>query len=434
MQWTEKYAPKHLSDIAGNPSAIKDIERWAKTWKPGQKPLLLYGPPGTGKTATAIALARTMDWQILEMNASDIRNKEAIERRAGIASSSSTLSGKTRMILFDEVDGMFSQDRGGITAISHILKEASCPIVLTANDLYARPIYSIRALCIPIKFKRVHYQTIAHILSSILKKEGIEFDNDVVVEIAKEQHGDIKAAINDLQAVAEGKKRITKKDLTVLGSRDRKQDIINAMKTIFKTNQFSEARKVYSSVEEDPELFLNWIDENIPREYTHPDDLYKAFSIMSRADIYRARIIRRQNWSLLRYVLDLITAGIALSKKETYKTFVPYQFPSFIKKLSASKSRRKIRDSIANKFGEKCHTSTSETITIYIPFLKQMFSDDKYAVQYAAVFDFDIDEVQYLKGCSPDKAKKIVGEAEKLKTKIVVQKLKHPGQMTLSKL
>ncbi|HJJ38330.1 MAG TPA: AAA family ATPase, partial [Methanocorpusculum sp.] len=172
MDWAEKYRPMHLADILGNGSAVRQIVDWAKTWTPDSRPLLFTGKPGIGKTSAALALARDMDWEVLELNASDARTKAIIERVAGNSSTTTSLFGAGRkLIIIDEVDNLEGNaDRGGARAIADILKEAKQPIVLIANDAYGVS-DSIRRLCDPVPFRAIGISTLQKRMKEICRVE-----------------------------------------------------------------------------------------------------------------------------------------------------------------------------------------------------------------------------------------------------------------------
>ena len=93
--WTELYRPQGLAEVVGNPKVIKDLQQWAISWEEGHpeyKAVVLMGPPGVGKTSAALALARDFNWGVVEMNASDQRNAEAIKRVAVRGSRSETFT------------------------------------------------------------------------------------------------------------------------------------------------------------------------------------------------------------------------------------------------------------------------------------------------------------------------------------------------------
>ena len=91
MLYTVKYAPKKLDELIGNPDRIEHVRQWMLQWISGKKrkPLLIWGPPGTGKTSIAYALKQEYDLDLIEMNASELRNKKRVARVLG----QSTLAG-----------------------------------------------------------------------------------------------------------------------------------------------------------------------------------------------------------------------------------------------------------------------------------------------------------------------------------------------------
>ncbi len=388
-----------MKEFAGNPSAIKSIEAWFSSWKPGSKALLLVGPPGVGKTTAAITLAKSHGYDLLEMNASDVRDKTRINRILGSASEYGSLVSAGRVILIDEVDGMTSNDRGGTSAIVDVLKNTRFPIILTANDGYASPVRAITPYAVTVKFKKVNPHTIESVLRKIAKTEGIEASEDVLGSIARNSSGDLKSAINDLEALAEGEKRITKKDLDILAPRDRNQDIFQALKVVFKTLSFNDARSAIQNLGVDPEMVKSWIEENIPYEYEGREEIKDAYYWLSKADIFYGRIIKRQSWGLMSYALDFMTSGVALSKTERYIKFTKYQFPSAIKYLSRTKSVRAIRYATAKKIGKRIHASPDEVIKVYLPYFREILKSRKVdPKRFVEHYELSREEFEFLKG------------------------------------
>src|SRR3990172_2888501 len=138
LDWTEKYRPQTLSQIVGHNKAVGELKQWAQSWvhgTPKEKAIVLYGRAGIGKTTTAHALARDMGWEAIELNASDQRTADIIEKVAGSASRMGTLDGSyvKRLVILDEADNIHgTADRGGEKAIVEFIKKTNHPIILIA--------------------------------------------------------------------------------------------------------------------------------------------------------------------------------------------------------------------------------------------------------------------------------------------------------------
>jgi len=415
MLWSEKYKPEKLSDVIGHSQAAQRLTEWAKAWKSGKpnKAVILSGVTGGGKTAIVHALANEFDFELLEMNASDVRNTKAIERVAGLASVSKTFSGKTRLILFDEIDGLSgNEDRGGASAVARIVKEPPCPIILTANDIWDIRLRGIVFVCERIELKRVNYLTIANLLERIAKKEKVRIDKEILRRIAENCSGDIRSAINDLQQVAEGKEEVSEKDAELIPKRDREENMFEITRVILKTMDFDTSRQILNNTSEDPDFVLKWVDENVPKEYTDPEDLFRAYERLSKADIYLGRVSNRQHWGFIRYAIDMMSAGVSLSKSRKYEGFTRYSFPSVIKYLSSTKAERGLRKGIAGKIAGLVHTSTRTAVQDYLPMYSELIKDEELAPRIAAQLDLSEEELEFLKAKRP---KEILKKAEKVK-------------------
>jgi len=79
IPFVEKYRPINLESIKGQDKPISDFRNLIGTYKKG-KAIMIYGGHGVGKTSSVHALANDLNYEILEINASDTRNKEQIQK------------------------------------------------------------------------------------------------------------------------------------------------------------------------------------------------------------------------------------------------------------------------------------------------------------------------------------------------------------------
>lgn len=386
LDWNEKHRPRNLDDVVGNRKAVEELRAWAAAWREGvpeKRAVVLSGPPGTGKTSAALALAREMGWGVVEMNASDQRNAEIVSRVAGAGARNETFtaegefkastSGGRKLILLDEADNLAGrEDRGGIQAIVQTIRGAGQPIALIANDYYelTRRGSALRSLALQVKFTRVNRRLIPNVLARVAKAEGVEVSREVLEAVAERSGGDLRAAVNDLQALALGVKAVKADVVASLGDRDGRATLFDAVSRVLKVRDYRAAREAVHDLDETPEGVLLWIDENLPREYAERADLARGFDALARADVYLGRVRRRQYYGLWSYASDLMTAGVALAKDRPYHGYTPVQFPTYLRRMGASKGMRETRDSLARKLGGLLHLSMRSTRTDVVPALR----------------------------------------------------------------
>jgi len=376
IPWVEKYRPKRIVDVAGNDKAKKAFIAWLNSWvrgKPSKKAALLYGPPGTGKTSIAHAASMEYNLDLVEANASDVRTSQALRTKIFRAASEQSLFGKRgRIILLDEIDGISPrEDRGGLEVVKELINISRHPVVLTANNPWDPRLRSLRELCEMIEFRKLGKRDITRVLKSICEKEGIECPYEVLDYIARRAKGDLRAAINDLQSIAEGKTRVTLHDLEILGYRAEQADMFTIVRYILTAKTPLQARGVLSYPSLDYEMLIQWLNENIPYQYS-PSlvAIADAYNALSRADVFLGRMKRRQQWSLLPYVLDLVTVGVASARDKPPFKFVKYSFPQKLRILAATKHKREVAQRVLKQIAKNTHMSTRKIRVELLPFLK----------------------------------------------------------------
>ncbi|HYM39890.1 MAG TPA: replication factor C large subunit [Thermoplasmata archaeon] len=412
IPWVEKYRPTTLDGIVGNPAAVAELRRWADGWvrgRPDKKAVILQGDPGIGKTTAALALGRDMGWAVIEMNASDSRNAEAIERTATRGSVLQTFSptgeflqtqeGGRKLIILDEADNVFGrEDKGGIAAIVRLIQNTRQPVVLIANDYYAltRRSSSLRRSCRTIKFQRVNRAAMKSLLRDVSRKEDIQVDEDVLDFVIERSQGDLRSAVNDLESLATGRKELHGDATAALGNRDRERTIFTALEEIFRSGDARRARDSVLGLDESPEDLILWVDHNLPYEYGTPGDRVRGFERLSRADIYLGRVRRRQDYGLWSFARELMSAGVATARRDRPRGG-QLGFPQYLLQMSRSRGMRMARNSLAKKLGHYLHTSSAVVLNDILPAFKGLFSgDEELRVQMTAMLGLDGKELAYL--------------------------------------
>ena len=280
IMWVEKYRPKNLSEIVNQKEIIGSISGLLK--KQGEMPNLLFsGAAGVGKTTTAICLSREIlgdRWNnyTLELNASDERGigmvREKVKKFSRFAGLDTEIPFK--IIILDEADEMTADAQ---TALRRIIEDTAkfCRFILIANNV-SKIIPPIQSRCANFKFTLINQTDITNHLKFILKKEKIKSDDKGIIKVTEYAQGDLRHAINLLQAVA-STGNISEATVTSTAGLTKTNDVSNVLKLSLEGN-IQEARnkmieliKVYGLSESD---FLKYINQALfTMKTNHMEDI-----------------------------------------------------------------------------------------------------------------------------------------------------------------
>ena len=430
--WTERYRPTTLSEVRGNNKARDALQEWAEGWDDHREPVVVHGAPGVGKTSAAHALANDMGWAVVELNASDRRTADDIERFAGRASRNATLAGSAggsgassgsgggdgsdgrQLIVLDEADNIHHQyDRGGKRAVTRLLKDAGQPIVLIANEYYDMS-NGLRNAAREIEFRDVSARSIVPVLRDVLRKEGIEFDEPALERIADDNDGDLRAAIKDLQATAEDRDRVTVEAVTT-GSRNRAVGLFEFLDAVLKEEESAEAalRTAYD-VDETPEDLLQWVEDKVSLVY-EGRELARAYEFLANAEVWTSRVYATDyDYTWWRYATDNLAGGVAAARDGTYGGWTRYGGAPY------RSTRDSTRDEVVRAIAEAGGVSMTTARLDVLPFLSAVTHHCKpreLTVAMAAWYDLDEAGVAYVTGSgeTTNKVASIVEDAADLR-------------------
>ncbi|NLI73934.1 MAG: replication factor C large subunit [Euryarchaeota archaeon] len=431
--WTEAYRPKGLDEVLGNPKAVRDLKGWAEDWEkgnPSKKAAVLIGTPGTGKTSAALALAADYNWDVVEMNASDQRNADAIRSIALRGALGETFSntgeylsskdGKLKLIVLDEADNISGrEDRGGVPAMAELVRSTKQPVILIVNDWYAlsRRSSALKNGTLQVKFARIKAPTVRNVLGNIARDRGIKISDNALEILAENSNGDLRSAIRDLQALAAGRTEINEKDTISMGFREVEQTMYSVMDDIFKRMDPAEARFRLRDVDESPDHKLLWIEENLPHAYRDHMDLYRGMKAISRADDFLSRVRRRQYYRFWAYTSDHLSFSVCAAKQKEIRGYIRYQFPMYLMKMSRSKASRALKNEISAKLGDMAHMSIKSAKQDLLPSFMLLFQrQEEFRLNMIIDMELEQEEIAFLLGAKVDsaKVKRAVADAKKL--------------------
>jgi len=355
--WSEKYRPKNLLEMVGNEEAKESFVKWFGKWMKGIKPLLLVGPPGIGKTTMAILGAKQFGYDLISMNASDVRSKQKIQEILNPILGNTSVLGKP-MIFIDEVDGIHGRsDFGGVEALIDILKEPTIPIILAANSDISDKMKSIKKVTTTIKLRPLPPRLMRLYLEEILKREESSIPIGGMIKIIIDSRGDIRSILNSAQALAGGFEPQLDKSYET-------NNVEESLNSFFNAKSPEEARAILYSLRIDPREKINALYSSVITSSLPNKVLKEMLNVLSEADMLYGKIMRKQEWRLLRY-LDSI-----LLKLYKQGTAVKYsQFNLSWPTLNRIRWDGRAIKGLTSNLAKQMHVSRSTFSTFYLPYL-----------------------------------------------------------------
>ena len=242
LPWIEKYRPGTLSEIVGQKDITRRLENYVKNNTMSN--LLFTGQAGIGKTSCSVALAKeffkdSFSQNFLELNASDERGIDVV--RDTIKNFARTLAFDFgfKIIFLDESDALTTDAQQALRRTMEKYAR-TCRFILSCN-YSSKIIEPIQSRCVVFRFSQLSAKDIEGKIKEIAKAENIEIDEKAIEAVVYVCEGDLRKAINILQASAVTGEKITDKVIYEVSSKARPDEIKQMIKQAL-DGDFLEAR------------------------------------------------------------------------------------------------------------------------------------------------------------------------------------------------
>jgi replication factor C large subunit len=365
-----------ISEFVGNENSRKKVVEWIVKWSDGSKPLLLVGPPGVGKTSFVHALCHEFDIDLVELNASDSRNKNLLAQVISPIFSNASLTGKNFLLFLDEIDGISNrEDSGGLDFLLDLFKEPSIRVVMAANKSneaikkISKVSKTITFSPIPPRLSMLYLDRILRLQNSLMKPEDR-------IAVVRNCLGDIRSLLNAAQVMKAGYTTTKNPGVDI--------DVENTINQFFSSTTFGEALDVVQRAD------ISYSDPRFGQssEDRRKDILAAFFSTivmskidittiallldrLSELDVILSRSLVMRNWKILKYFPLILTKSLFYESRNKYIRYNRYSIGfEHMGIFSRAQGLKKTIRILAKFF----HTSRSTFGSVYFEPLRQILT------------------------------------------------------------
>ena len=318
-----------ISEFVGNENSRKKVVEWLVKWSDGSKPLLLVGPPGVGKTSFVHALCREFDIDLIELNASDTRNKNLLAQVISPIFSNASLTGKNFLLFLDEMDGISNrEDSGGLDFLLDLFKEPSIRVIMAANKSN-EAIKKISKVSKTITFSPIPPRLSMLYLDKILRLQNSSMKVEDRFAVVRNCFGDIRSLLNAAQVMKAG--YVTTKN-PVLDI-----DIEDMINQFFSSTTFEDALDVVQRADisySDPRFGQSSEDRrrdilaaffsSIVMSKIDVPTITLLLDRLSYLDVILSRSLVMRNWKIMRYFPLILTKSLFYESRNKYIRYNRY--------------------------------------------------------------------------------------------------------------